>query len=107
MLGSGDKRLDKGKSITGGTAVLLPLILATAALGLIGSATAHADDLKIALIYRKTGPLEADAKQTETCLRMGLEYATKRTMPLDGRKILVIHNDDQRKRDLSKPGLTV
>src|SRR5260370_17437589 len=105
MLGSGDKRLDKGKSITGGTAVLLPLILATAALGLIGSATAHADDLKIALIYGKTGPLEAYAKQTETGLRMGLEYATKGTMMLDGRKIVVIPKDDQSKPDLSKAAL--
>src|SRR5665647_3484567 len=61
---------------TGGTAVRLPLILATGlvtGLGLIGSAAARADDLKIALIYGKTGPLEAYAKQTETGLRMGLE----------------------------------
>ena len=36
----------------------LPLILATATLGLIGTAAAQADDLKIGLIYGKTGPLE-------------------------------------------------
>ena len=40
-------------------------ILATAALALTATA-ANADDLKIALIYGKTGPLEAYAKQTET-----------------------------------------
>ena len=82
-----------------------PLILATAALGLIGSAAAQADDLKIGLIYGKTGPLEAYAKQTETGLRMGLEYATKGTMTLDGRKIVIITKDDQSKPDLSKAAL--
>jgi branched-chain amino acid transport system substrate-binding protein len=66
---------------------------------------AHADDLKIALIYGKTGPLEAYAKQTETGLRMGLEYATKGTMMVDGRKIVVITKDDQSKPDLSKAAL--
>src|SRR3954465_5249319 len=45
-------------------------ILFAAALGLVASA-ASAEDLKIALIYGKTGPLEAYAKQTETGLRMG------------------------------------
>eukprot|EP01035_Chromulina_nebulosa_P000639 gene639-890_t len=51
----------------------------TAAFALTTS-VAQADDLKIALIYGKTGPLEAYAKQTETGLRMGFEYATKGTM---------------------------
>src|SRR5260370_25801741 len=74
------------------------------AVGLAGTA-APADDLKIALIYGKTGPLEAYAKQTETGLRMGLEYATKGTMTLDGRKIVVITKDDQGKPDLSKAAL--
>ena len=83
----------------------LSLILATATLGLIGSAAAQADDLKIGLIYGKTGPLEAYAKQTETGLRMGLEYATKGTMTLDGRKIVIITKDDQSKPDLSKSAL--
>ena len=83
----------------------LPFILAAVTLGLIGSAGARADDLKIALIYGKTGPLEAYAKQTETGLRMGLEYATKGTMMLDGRKIVIITKDDQGKPDLSKAAL--
>src|SRR5947209_20628251 len=51
-------------------------ILIAAAIGLFATA-ASAEDLKIALIYGKTGPLEAYAKQTETGLRMGFEYATK------------------------------
>src|SRR5881275_799274 len=96
-------RCDDGNSATGGTAVRLPLILATATLGLISAA--QADDLKVALIYGKTGPLEAYAKQTEIGLQMGFEYATKGTLTLDGRKIVVITKDDQGKPDLSKAAL--
>ncbi|KQW18418.1 ABC transporter permease [Afipia sp. Root123D2] len=80
------------------------VILAAVTLALAASA-AHADDLKIALIYGKTGPLEAYAKQTETGLRMGLEYATKNTMTVDGRKIVIITKDDQGKPDLAKAAL--
>ena len=80
------------------------LIVQGIAIVLLGTA-AQADDLKIALIHGKTGPLEAYAKQTETGLRMGLEYATKGTMTLDGRKIVVITKDDQSKPDLSKAAL--
>ena len=76
-------------------------ILIAAAAGLIASA-ASAQDLKIALIHGKTGPLEAYAKQTETGLRMGLEYATRGTMMVDGRKIVLITKDDQTKPDVAK-----
>ena len=75
------------------------LIVQAIAIALLGTA-AQADDLKIALIYGKTGPLEAYAKQTETGLRMGFEYATKGTMTVDGRKIVIITKDDQGKPDL-------
>ena len=64
--------------------------------------TAQAGDLKIALIYSKTGPLEAYAKQTETGLNLGLEYLTGGTMTLDGRKIVIIAKDDQGKPDVAK-----
>ena len=76
-------------------------ILIAAAAGLLASA-ASAQDLKIALIHGKTGPLEAYAKQTETGLRMGFEYATKGTMAIDGRKIVIISKDDQGKPDVAK-----
>ena len=76
-----------------------------AGLALAMPAAAQQPPLKIALIYGKTGALEAYAKQTETGLRMGLEYATKGTMMLDGRKIVVITKDDQGKPDLSKAAL--
>ena len=76
------------------------------AAALIASAgAAAADDLKIALIYGRTGPLQAYAKQTETGLELGFEYATKGTMEVDGRKIVIIAKDDQGKPDLAKSAL--
>jgi branched-chain amino acid transport system substrate-binding protein len=78
------------------------LIVATGTM--IGGA-ACADDLNIALIYGRTGPLEAYAKQTETGLKLGFEYATKGTMEIDGRKINIILKDDQAKPDLAKTAL--
>ena len=80
------------------------ILIAAAAIGLLAGA-ANAEDLKIALIYGKTGPLEAYAKQTETGLRMGFEYATKGAMTLDGRKIVIITKDDQTKPDVAKTAL--
>ena len=63
-------------------------------------AAAQAQDIKIAHIYSKTGPLEAYGKQTQTGLMMGLDYATGGTMSINGRKIVVIEKDDQGKPDL-------
>lgn len=81
-------------------------LLALATMLLAGATTfAHADDLKVGLIYGKTGPLEAYAKQTEAGLKLGFEYATKGTMTVDGRKIVIIAKDDQGKPDLSKAAL--
>ncbi|MGZ3236613.1 MAG: substrate-binding domain-containing protein [Burkholderiaceae bacterium] len=77
--------------------------LTTLAIGMLASAAAAgAEDLKIALITSKTGPLEAYAKQTETGFMMGLNYLTNGTMTLNGRKIVVIMKDDQFKPDLGK-----
>lgn len=81
------------------------LAIFTAAAAALLTIPASAQDLKIALIYGKTGPLEAYAKQTENGLRMGLEYATKNTMTVDGRKIVLITKDDQGKPDLAKAAL--
>ncbi|MFZ5509935.1 MAG: substrate-binding domain-containing protein [Pseudomonadota bacterium] len=74
---------------------------ATGALALGGPAAAQ-QDIKIALIAGKTGPLEAYAKQTETGFMMGLEYLTNGTMSIGGRKIRVIVKDDQNKPDIGK-----
>jgi len=75
---------------------------ALAGAALLAAQGAIAADLKIALIYGKTGALEAYAKQTEAGLRLGLEYATKGTMAIDGRKIVIVTKDDQGKPDLAK-----
>jgi branched-chain amino acid transport system substrate-binding protein len=80
--------------------------VALAATVLATATAARSDDLKIALIYGRTGPLEAYAKQTETGLKLGFEYATKGTMEVDGRKIVIITKDDQGKPDLAKSALT-
>jgi branched-chain amino acid transport system substrate-binding protein len=84
---------------------LVDTVLATAAAAAslaLAVTAAQADDLKIALIYSKTGPLEAYAKQTETGLMMGFDYLTGGTMTLDGRKIVVLPKDDQGKPDVAQ-----
>src|SRR5438270_1639566 len=86
------------------SSVLIGLGAIAGSTGAIG--TASAEDLKVALIHGKTGALEAYAKQTETGLRLGFEYATKGTMTVDGRKIVLITKDDQTKPDVAKTALT-
>ena len=76
--------------------------LALSGLLLAGPVAAQQPPLKVALIYSKTGPLEAYARQTEAGFMLGLEYATKGTMEVDGRKIQVILKDDQFKPDVGK-----
>jgi branched-chain amino acid transport system substrate-binding protein len=80
--------------------VLTALALASLAVG------AQAKEIKIAHIYCKTGVLQAYAKQTQTGLLMGIEYATKGTNQVNGNKIVVIDKDDQCKPDLGKAQLT-
>ena len=80
----------------------LGVLCAVGALAGPAVVAADAADLKIALIYSKTGPLEAYAKQTEAGLMLGLEYLTGGTMMLDGRKIVVLPKDDQGKPDVAK-----
>jgi branched-chain amino acid transport system substrate-binding protein len=60
------------------------------------------NEIKIAHIYSRTGPLEAYGKQTQTGLVMGLQYATGGTMTVAGKKIVLIEKDDQGKPDLGK-----
>ena len=85
------------------TTVLIGLGAIAGTTGITGAATA--EDLKVALIYGRTGALEAYAKQTETGLRLGFEYATKGSMTVGGRKIVIITKDDQSKPDLGKTAL--
>jgi branched-chain amino acid transport system substrate-binding protein len=66
---------------------------------------AVAQDIKIAHVYDKTGPLEAYAKQTQTGLMLGLNYATGGTMTVKGHKLVVIEKDSQGKPDVGKSQL--
>lgn len=78
-------------------------LMGTVALGAVMAGSgAFAQEIKIALIHGRTGPLEAYAKQTEAGLRLGLEYATQGKMEIDGRKITLVVKDDQAKPDLAK-----
>ncbi len=69
------------------------------------TAPLHAKDIRIAHVYDKTGPLEAYAKQTQTGLMMGLEFATGGTMTVNGNKLVVIEKDTQGKPDVAKSQL--
>ena len=66
---------------------------------------AVAQDIKVAHVYDKTGLLEAYAKQTQTGLMMGINYATKGTMTVNGHKIVVVEKDTQGKPDVAKAQL--
>ena len=64
---------------------------------------AHAaDPVKVALISDSTGPLEAYAKQTVAGFKLGLEYYTKGTMEVAGRKITLLELDSQNKPDVGR-----
>jgi branched-chain amino acid transport system substrate-binding protein len=78
-------------------------MIVAAAIGLATfCAGALAQDIKIAHVYDKTGPLEAYAKQSHIGFMMGLEYATGGKMEVNGRKIVVIEKDTQTKPDVGR-----
>jgi branched-chain amino acid transport system substrate-binding protein len=93
----------------------LPASRPSKALGAVAAATlaatlgiaapALAQDIRIAHISDQTGPLEAYAKQTQTGLIMGLEYATGGTMMIGNRKIVVLQRDSQTKPDVGRTQL--
>jgi branched-chain amino acid transport system substrate-binding protein len=89
--------------------ILRPLVRSAlqcaGALSLTVLSLASAQDIRIAHVYDKTGPLEAYAKQTQIGLMMGLEYATNATMTVAGHKITVIERDTQGKPDVAKAQL--
>ncbi len=80
----------------------LALLGASALLALPLAAQAAGNEIRIAHVYSKTGPLEAYGKQTQTGLMMGLDYATGGTMTVNGKKLVVIEKDDQGKPDVGK-----
>ncbi|NUA30759.1 substrate-binding domain-containing protein [Cupriavidus basilensis] len=78
---------------------------AIALVSLLAAAGALAKDIRIAHVYDKTGALEAYAKQTQTGLMMGLDYATNGTMMVNGNKLVVMEKDTQGKPDVAKAQL--
>lgn len=80
-------------------------VATTVAATLAAPAWAQSDEIRIAHVYSKTGPLEAYGKQTQAGLMMGLDYATGGTMAVNGKKIVVLEKDDQGKPDLGKSQL--
>ena len=78
------------------------ILLGAVALHLLATGFAAAQDIKIALISSRTGPLEAYATQTEAGFTLGLEYLTGGTMSVNGHKLVVVSKDDQGKPDLAK-----
>jgi branched-chain amino acid transport system substrate-binding protein len=86
----------------------MALLACLAVAGFLIAATgaqAQSQDIRIAHVYSKTGPLEAYGKQTQTGFMMGLDYATGGTMTVAGRKLTVIERDDQGKPDIGKSQL--
>jgi branched-chain amino acid transport system substrate-binding protein len=81
---------------------LVALAAAAASSLALPAALAAGNEIKIAHVYSRTGPLEAYGKQTQTGLMMGLQYATGGTMTVAGKKIVLIEKDDQGKPDLGK-----
>ena len=77
-------------------------LAAALAVALPGLTQAAGNEIRIAHVYSKTGPLEAYGKQTQIGLMMGLEYATGGTMTVAGKKLVVIEKDDQGKPDVGK-----
>ncbi|MET0335096.1 MAG: substrate-binding domain-containing protein [Rhizobacter sp.] len=80
------------------TAAAFAALIAAAPLAMAQSK----NEIRIAHVYGKTGPLEAYAKQTHTGLLMGLDYATGGTMAVNGKKLVIIEKDDQGKPDVGK-----
>ena len=81
---------------------LSPWLAALMLLGIAAPALAQQGPVKVALIEDKTGPLEAYAKQLVTGFKMGIEYATKGSNTVAGRKIELIEKDSQTKPDVGR-----
>jgi branched-chain amino acid transport system substrate-binding protein len=78
------------------------LVAVSLVLGVLSGGALAADPIKIAQVVGVTGFLEAYAKQSMTGFEMGLEYATKGTMKVLDRPIVVITKDTQAKPEVGK-----
>ena len=83
---------------------LLASVATVAALCLGTFNVAHSQETaKIALVHGLSGSsFEVFSKQTSTGFNMGLEYATKGTMMVKGKKIEVLEKDTQFKPDVAR-----
>ncbi len=90
------------KFFKGAAAIAAAAAVATAA---TVPGLALGQDIRIAHVYDKTGPLEAYAKQSHTGLMMGLEYLTGGKMEINGRRLVVLEKDTQSKPDVGKAEL--
>jgi len=82
---------------------LISILAAATAIVAAGAAMAQDGPAKIAIVHGTSGsPLEVYSKQTTTGFNLGLEYATKGTMTIKGRKIEVVEKDTQFKPDIAR-----
>jgi len=79
------------------------LAVAALALGIAMPAFAQGGKpVKVAVIEDSTGPLQAYAQQMVNGFKLGLDYGTKGTNEVAGRKIEVIYKDSQTKPDVGR-----
>lgn len=73
------------------------------AAGALGMAKAQEDTVKIAMVHGLSGSaFEVFSKQITTGFNLGIEYATKGTMTVKGKRIEVIEKDTQFKPDVAR-----
>ncbi len=83
--------------------LLRSFAIAALAIGAVTPVVAQENKpIKIAVIQDSTGPLQAYAQQVIAGWKLGLEYGTKGTNEVAGRKIEVIYKDSQTKPDLGR-----
>lgn len=70
--------------------------------GISAFAQAQSNEIKIAHIVDKTGPMEPYATASNIGLLMGIEYATDGKMEVAGKKLKIILKDSQLKPDIGK-----
>ena len=82
------------KSVAILAAVLLGAVACGGSTDSTTSAGASKPDVKVGLIYSKTGLLQSYGEQYEAGFKVGLDYVTKGTGKINGHKLVVSYNDD-------------
>ena len=82
---------------------LISTLAAAGFLALTALPASAQDSVKLALVQAlSNSPLSVYAKQMVTGFYLGLEYATKGTMEVKGKKIEVVEKDTQGKPDIGR-----